>query len=144
MNFDFILPEIAVGQKINSAEFAQALRSAGITHVLNLFAGDRETFWDGPVLYLAQEDDGAARDPEQIRAAIRYALPLVDEGSKAKLYIHCQWGLGRAPSTCYAIMRAMGISRDDAVSLINRRRPQCARWNWAQYIPSIEEALDLS
>lgn len=141
MNFDFITLEIAVGQKIDSHEFAEALLAAGITHVLNLFAGDQETFWTGPVLYIPQQDDGTPRDPEQIRAALRYALPLMDEGSNAKLYIHCQWGLGRAPSTCYAVIRGMGISREDAVALINKRRPRCANWNWEQYIPSIEQAL---
>jgi protein-tyrosine phosphatase len=141
VNFDFITPEIAVGQKIDSLEFAEALRAAGISHVLNLFAGDRETFWTGPVLYLAQEDDGTPRHPEQICAAVNYALPLIDEGTTSKLYIHCQWGLGRAPSTCYAILRMIGISREDAASLINRRRPRCAKWGWEQYIPSIEQAI---
>lgn len=141
MNFDFIVPEIAVGQKIDSEEFADSLRAAGITRVLNLFAGDTEAFWNGPVLYLAQEDDGTPRDPEKIRAAIEYAMPVLAEGSEEKLYIHCQWGLGRAPSTCYAILRSMGIAGDDAAALIDRRRPRCAKWNWRQYIPSIEEAL---
>lgn len=141
MNFDFITDCLAVGQKIDTAEFAEALQSAGITHVLNLFAGDRETFWSGPVCYLPQEDDGTPRNPEQVRAAVRYAFEVIGYGGK--LYIHCQWGLGRAPSTCYAILRQLALSRELAVSLIKRKRPRCADWHWENYIPSIEEALSL-
>lgn len=139
MNFDFIIPEIAVGQKIDSHEFAQALREAGITHVLNLFAGDQETFWDGATFYLPQEDDGTPRSVQQIHQAIAHFDCVLRR--RGTLYIHCQWGLGRAPAMCYAIMRAMGISREDAAPLINRRRPRCAKWSWEQYIPSIEQAL---
>jgi protein-tyrosine phosphatase len=139
MNFDFITENIAVGQKINSLEFAEALRAAGITHVLNLFAGDEETFWTGSVCYVPQEDDGTPRTREQVFAAIICAIAVFNAGGK--LYIHCQWGLGRAPSACYAILRKSGLSPDEAISLINRKRPRCARWDWQQYIPSIEEAL---
>src|SRR5579863_3378348 len=44
-NFSFINENIAVGQKIDSRELCQKLSAAGITHVLNLFAGNLERFW---------------------------------------------------------------------------------------------------
>lgn len=141
MNLDFITDQLAVGQKINSQEFADALVKLGITHVLNLFAGDKESFWRGPVRYVPQEDDGTPRTSEQISAVIQYADIVLACGGK--LYIHCQWGLGRAPSTCYAILRHRGMSRENAVLLICTERPQCAAWNWQQYIPSIERALGI-
>lgn len=139
MNFNFITGSLAVGQKIDSQEFADALTSAGITHVLNLFAGDEERVWRGPVRYVPQEDDGTPRTPEQVNAAIEYARDVLADGGK--LYIHCQWGLGRAPSACYAILRNHGMLAEDAILLICTQRPRCATWNWRQYIPSIEAAL---
>jgi hypothetical protein len=142
MNFDFITEQIAVGQRINSAALAKLLRDCGITHVLNLFAGDSEAFWTGDVRYVPQEDDGSPRTPEQLLAAIQYENECARSGGK--LYIHCQWGLGRAPATCYAILRAHGMTMDDAVALICRQRPSCAQWTWRQYIPSIESALCFS
>jgi protein-tyrosine phosphatase len=139
VNFDFITENIAVGQKIDSQVFADALAAAGITHVLNLFSGNQETFWTGAVCYVPQEDDGSPRTHAQIARAISYAFESLRDGGK--LYIHCQWGLGRAPSTCYAILRRLGFTREEAIARICAKRPRCAAWNWQQYISSIEEAL---
>ena len=139
MNFDFVTERIAIGQKIESQEFAEALRAAGITHVLNLFRGDLESFWRGHVRYVPQEDDGSPRTTAQVKMAVDYAFDVLRDGGK--LYIHCQWGLGRSPAACYAILRHFGFSQDEAVALINKKRPRCATWNWQGYIPSIEQAL---
>ena len=137
MNFDFITERIAVGQKIDTQGFAIALRDAGITHVINLFSP--EQFWMGETLCLAQEDDGTPRPAEHIHAAIKFAFKVLAKGGK--LYIHCQWGIGRAPATCYAILRAFGIGEEEAIQLLETRRPRCAAWTWKQYITSIEVAL---
>lgn len=138
VNFDFITERIAVGQKIDTQEFADALCAAGLTHVINLHGGHEEAFWKEN-LYLPQEDDHSPRSTDQIRAGIVYAFDALAKGGK--VYIHCQWGLGRAPSMAYAILRAFGFSQQQAITTLEFARPKCAAWTWKEYIPSIEEAL---
>ena len=136
MNFDFITPALVVGQKIDTQELADALAAAGVTRVINLWSGIPEPLWKGDVLTLKQEDDGTPRPKDQILAAVAYAAS-VPEGQV--LYVHCQWGIGRAPAMAYAILRRRGMSREEATRLIVEKRPKAT--SWQHYIPSIEEAL---
>ena len=136
MNFDFVTPTLAVGQKIDTQEFADALKAAGVTHVINLWSGISEPFWKGDVLTLAQEDDGAPRSKDQVLAGVAYAAA-VPEGQV--LYVHCQWGIARAPAMAYAILRSRGMSGEDAARLIVAKRPKAT--GLGRYIPSVEEAL---
>jgi hypothetical protein len=136
VNFDFITPALAVGQKIDTQELADALEAAGVTRVINLWSGISEPFWKGDVLTLKQEDDGTPRPKDQTTAAIAYAAS-VPEGEV--LYVHCQWGIGRAPAMAYAILRSRGMSREEATRLIVEKRPKAT--GWFCYIPSVEDAL---
>ena len=140
MNFDFITERLAVGQKIDNQEFADALKAAGITHAVNLF-GEAEPVWAGPSLSFPspQDDDGTPRRPEVVLACVRYAFDAIRDGGK--VYVHCQWGIGRAPSVAYAILRRFGLTREEAAALVNAKRPRAATWGWEKYIPSIEDAL---
>jgi hypothetical protein len=136
MNFNVITPTLILGQKIIAPEFLEALKAAGVTRVINLWSGIPEPLWQGEVLTLKQEDDGTPRPKDQILAGIKYASEKPDE----ILYVHCQWGLGRAPTMTYAILRSRGMSQAEATDLINTRRP-VSKGNWEHYIPSVEEAL---
>lgn len=140
MNFNFVTERIAVGQKIDSQEFADALTAAGITHVINLYC-EAEPFWKGNALSFSnpQEDDGTPRDANRVRECVRYAFDVLRDGGK--LYVHCQWGLRRAPSTVYVILRRFGFTRDDAIRLINSTRVRASTENWEHYIASVEAAL---
>lgn len=137
MNFDSITPTLLLGQKIDTQEFADALTKEGVTRVINLWSGKPELIWDGDYLTLQQEDDGTPRPADQVQAGIKYAAEVP---SGQKLYVHCQWGLGRGPSMTYAILRSQGYPTDIATLLINTQRPRC-KGNWEHYIPSIEKAL---
>lgn len=136
MNFDRITPVLYLGQKIDSQELHDALVQEGITHVINLWSGNPEPIWQGPVLTLKQEDDRTPRPINQTLLGVEYAW------HTQKLYVHCQWGLGRAPSMTYAILRSRGLTKDQAVDLIVTSRPKC-KGNWEHYIDSIEEGLCL-
>lgn len=141
MNFDFITERLAIGQKIDSEEFASALIASGVTHVVNLWS-ETEPLWSGgPVLSFLkpQEDDGTPRNVERTREVVRFAIAAFKD--YRKVYVHCQWGLGRAPSMAYAILRTLEMKGPIAAALINERRPRCAEYNWEKYIPSVEEAL---
>lgn len=135
MNYDEIVPNLYCGQKIDSQEFNDALVQEGITHVINLWSGIREPYWKGLTLNLNQDDDGTPRPPEQTIAGIEFAK------IATKLYVHCQWGMGRAPSMIYAILRSRGMTQKELIPLINLRRPIAAKGNWERYIPSIERVI---
>jgi predicted protein tyrosine phosphatase len=137
MNFNFITPTLIVGQKIITQEFADALIAAGVTRVINLWSGNPEDIWKGDVLILKQDDDGTPRPKDQVLAGIAYAAA-VPEGQV--LYVHCQWGLGRAPTMAYAILRSRGVGSWEAMKLININRP-VAKGNWEHYMASVEEAM---
>lgn len=139
-NFDFLTDTLACGQKIDSEALAAALRSCGVTHVLNLWGGHGELVWDWNAEHVPQEDDGSPRTKEQVKASVSYAKHAMSQGGV--LYVHCQWGLGRAPSACYAILRSQGLSPEDASKAVNQRQAaKNYRPNWSRYVPSIEEAL---
>lgn len=134
MNFSFITPTLIVGQKIITQEFADALIAAGVTHVINLWSGNPEPIWKGDVLTLKQDDDGTPRPKDQVLAGIAYAR------ESGILYVHCQWGIGRAPAMAYAILRSRGVASWEAMKLININRP-AAKGNWEHYMASVEEAM---
>jgi len=137
-NYSKITPTLLLGQKIIDQTFHDSLVTEGVTHVINLWSGIPEPIWKGPVLTLEQQDDGTPRPLEQTKAGVEYASMV--EQSKGILYVHCQWGLGRAPSMTYAILRSRGLSQGNARALINLERPKCVGC-WEHYIPSIEKAL---
>jgi protein-tyrosine phosphatase len=139
MNADRILEDLYVGQKIDSESFRDELVRLGVTHVLNLF--EPETIWEGNSLYLPQEDDGSPRVAAQVRCGLDYYAEV--KAAKGVLYVHCQWGLGRAPAMCYALLRANGQREQEALDTVNACRRVAAKYNphWQRYIPSIESAL---
>jgi hypothetical protein len=138
MNYDKVLNNLFIGQKIDTQELHDALVKEGVTNVINLWSGNPEPIWKGPVLTLNQEDDGTPRPIDQTRAGIAYAKEVFSSGGI--LYVHCQWALRRAPSLAYGILRSLGYTSSAAKELINLSRPRCNNW-WDCYIPSIEAAL---
>lgn len=137
-NYNLIETDLLLGQKIDTQEMLDALIRDGVTHVINLWSGKPEPHWQGAVLTLSQEDDGTPRPLDQTRAGVAFAAECKRVGGK--LYVHCQWGLGRAPSMTYAILRSRGYTREAAITAINTARQRSAG-NWEHYILSIEQAF---
>jgi protein-tyrosine phosphatase len=74
-------------------------------------------------LYDPAADDGAPKPPEWFEHAIRFALPVLAVPGNSIL-VHCGAGANRGPSLAYAILRALGWTRDGAFNLIREKRPQ--------------------
>lgn len=147
MNISRVLDDLYVGQRPTDAQFVAELMGIGVTHVLNLLpepipgcSSDLD-FWDGPFLRIPQEDNGSPRKAEQIVQGIAYYAMVKRAGGA--LYIHCQFGLGRALAMTYGIMRAVGWTMNDAIRRINVCRKVAEKYepNWTRYIASIEAAL---
>lgn len=71
-------------------------------------------------LHLPTIDDDAPT-LEQLQKGIDFITKIVQDGGK--VYIHCKGGIGRAPTMAAAYFLSTGMSLDDAVALIEKRRP---------------------
>jgi protein-tyrosine phosphatase len=101
--------------------------SAGITHCIDL----RAEFNDGPLfagrqvayLWNPTSDDGKHKSPTWFGRSIVFALDALSHRHH-KVYAHCAAGVNRGPSTCFAIMLALGFAPVDAELIIRKARPQ--------------------
>jgi hypothetical protein len=131
MNWNWITGRIAVGSRPCSVDDVQALSAAGITHILNVCNVD-----DAPIiapaawsdldiegyLYNPTEDDGQPKSVSWFADSLAFALPLMT-GKGTRLMIHCYDGCDRSASTAYAVMRALGLMKDEAGMLLVTHRP---------------------
>ena len=126
-DFSFVTGRLATGAAISSPDDVQALKSAGITHIIDC----RAEFDDGQLLassgltYLwnGTDDDGQPKPPAWFAASLAFALPSLAQ-PHVKVYAHCAAGVNRGPSTAYAILRATGLAADTAAQIIRAARPQ--------------------
>jgi hypothetical protein len=123
---DWPHPRVAVGSEVACPADVAALRAEGITHVLDCRTIDalhlyRDTGID--CRHCGTEDDGRRKPDAWFARGVRFALEALRD-PQARLLVHCAAGVHRAPSMCYAILRAMGFSAGDARRLIRRARPR--------------------
>jgi len=74
------------------------------------------------VLWNPTDDDFQFKPPEIFQKGVDFALQALDE-SGTKLFVHCAAGVHRAPMMTLAILCALGWNLDDAMQLIEARRP---------------------
>ena len=55
--------------------------------------------------------------------AVEFALGALNSDGTGKLFIHCAAGVHRAPMMTLALLRVLGYSLDEAMMLIEERRP---------------------
>lgn len=122
MKYSQITPEIYVGPQYRQAG-KERLEKLGINGSINL----RIEFDDrihGLALkehcYLPVINDHAP-SIEQLEQGVAFAQQIIAE--RGKVYIHCQGGLGRAPTMAVAYFISQGLTINDAVKLIKRTRP---------------------
>jgi dual specificity phosphatase 3 len=130
MDFTFVTFRLATGAAVSSLQDIDDLIQVGITHIIDtriefddatLFMGrnDKITYlWNGTA------DDGVHPKPvEWFNQSIEFALSALARPN-ARLLCHCAAGINRGPSTAYAILRSMGLTRVLAENIIRSVRPQ--------------------
>jgi protein-tyrosine phosphatase len=142
MDITWLTDRIAVGGGIwTSANMAQVAR-AGITHIIDM----QIEFDDTPlaiahgieVLWNPTDDDFEAKPPALFQRGVDFSQAALG-GRDAKLLIHCAAGVHRAPMMALAVLGSMGWGLEDAMELIERRRPVA---DFAGvYVRSVEEFL---
>jgi protein-tyrosine phosphatase len=126
MDMTWITDRIAVGGGIWRPQNMAELARAGITHILDMQIEFDDTPLAEPygitVLWNPTDDDFQFKPPEIFRKGVDFALQTLDEAG-SKLYVHCAAGVHRAPMMTLAILCSLGWDVDDAMRLIEARRP---------------------
>lgn len=143
VSFNFVTERIAVGGGITSKADVDQIVVAGITHVMDMRAEfDDDILNDNriTILWLPQEDNGEMRPPGHYRKGIQFAFPALALPN-TKVFPHCSAGLDRGPTMCYALLRAFGVSRTDAIAMVRTARPEVIFYLIPNYLNSVERDL---
>ena len=143
MDMTWLTDRIAVGGGIWSADNMAEVARAGITHVIDMQIEFDDTPVAKPfgieVLWNPTDDDFEPKPPEVFERGIEFGLAALDE-AHTKLYIHCAAGVHRAPMMALALLGAMGWNVDDAMQMIEKRRPVV---DFAEvYVESVKRFLE--
>jgi protein-tyrosine phosphatase len=126
MDITWLTDRIAVGGGIWNAENMAAVSRAGITHIIDM----QIEFDDSPlaephgivVCWNPIDDDFEPKPPAVFARGVEFALTALNDDG-AKLFVHCAAGVHRAPMMTLALLGVMGWTLDDAMDLIEGRRP---------------------
>ena len=126
MDMTWVTGRIAVGGGIWTAEHMSEIARAGITHIIDMQIEFDDTALAKPhgiaVLWNPIDDDFKPVSVEVLRRGVDFALHALDkEGTK--LYVHCAAGVHRAPLMTLAILCSLSWKLEDALHLIETRRP---------------------
>lgn len=142
MDMTWMTDRIAVGGGIWNAENMAAVARAGITHIIDMQIEFDDTALAKPhgieVCWNPVDDDFEPKPAEVFDCGVGFALAALKK-NEAKLFIHCAAGVHRAPMMTLALLGTMGWTVDDAMDLIEGRRPVA---DFADvYVQSVEDFL---
>ncbi|MGB6476977.1 MAG: dual specificity protein phosphatase [Candidatus Sulfotelmatobacter sp.] len=142
MDITWLTDRIAVGGGIWTSDNMGKVARAGVTHIIDM----QIEFDDTPlgeeagieVLWNPTDDDFDRKPRELFQRGVDFARIALEDPT-AKLFIHCAAGVHRAPMMALALLGSMGWTVEDAMALIEKRRPVA---DFAEvYVQSVEEFL---
>jgi protein-tyrosine phosphatase len=142
MDITWVTDRIGVGGGIWTAENMAAVARAGITHIIDM----QIEFDDTPlavrheiaVCWNPVDDDFEPKSSDVFARGVEFALAALEEDG-TKLLVHCAAGVHRAPMMTLALLGVMGWKVEDAIHLIEARRPVA---DFAEvYVQSVEDFL---
>jgi protein-tyrosine phosphatase len=126
MDITWLTDRIAVGGGIWTPDNMAAVARAGITHVIDMQIEFDDTPLAAPhgivVCWNPVDDDFEPKPPEVFARGVEFALAAL-EMNEVKLLVHCAAGVHRAPMMALALLGVMGWAVEDAMDLIETRRP---------------------
>jgi protein-tyrosine phosphatase len=127
MDMTWITDRIALGGGIWRPEQMAEVARSGITHIIDMQIEFDDSALAKPhgikVLWNPTDDDFRPKPPEIFQKGVDFALQALDEDGN-KLFIHCAAGVHRAPMMTLAILGALGWDLDNAIRIIEARRPE--------------------
>jgi len=140
LNYNAVTDRLWVGSRPTDAADVRRLIDAGVSHVLNVCDVDDPPSFTH-YLWNPTADDGAPKTAEWFQPSIRFGIEtLSTEGNV--LYVHCFDGYDRSVVSVYAILRAWGLTNEQAETLCKMARP--LDWfnpQFAAYCRDAEAAL---
>lgn len=126
MEITWITEQIALGGGIWNARNMEEVAQAGVTHVIDM----QVEFDDRPlaephgieVLWNPTDDDFLPKSAELLKRGVDFAGGAL-ANPQSRLYVHCAAGVHRAPMMTLAILGAMDWDLDDAMQMIETKRP---------------------
>jgi protein tyrosine phosphatase (PTP) superfamily phosphohydrolase (DUF442 family) len=142
MDITWVTDRIAVGGGIWNADNMATVSRSGITHIIDMQIEFDDTALAQPhgisVCWNPIDDDFEPKPAEVFERGVEFALAALEE-EKAKLFVHCAAGVHRAPMMTLALLGVMGWEVEDAMDLIEGRRPAA---DFAEvYVRSVERFL---
>jgi protein-tyrosine phosphatase len=126
MDMSWVTGRIAVGGGIWSAENMMQIAHAEVTHIIDMQIEFDDTPLAVPhgiaVLWNPIDDDFQPKSPDVFQRGVDFALEALDEPG-TKLFVHCAAGVHRAPMMTLAILCSLSWKLEDALRLIEARRP---------------------
>jgi protein-tyrosine phosphatase len=126
MDMSWVTGRIAVGGGIWSAENMTQIARAEVTHIIDMQIEFDDTPLALPhgiaVLWNPIDDDFQPKSPDVFQRGVDFALEALDEPG-TKLFVHCAAGVHRAPMMTLAILCSLSWKLEDALRLIEARRP---------------------
>ena len=145
MDITWVTDRIAVGGGIWNEDNMAAVSRSGITHIIDMQIEFDDTVLAGPhgimVCWNPVDDDFEPKPAEVFARGIEFALAALKKNG-AKVLVHCAAGVHRAPMMALALLGVLGWSMEDAMDLIETRRPAA---DFADvYVRSVENFLKQS
>src|ERR1700723_1009727 len=114
----------------------------GITHIIDMQIEFDDTQLAKPyriaVCWNPVDDDFEPKPPQVFARGVEFALRALKQDG-TKLFVHCAAGVHRAPMMTLALLGVMGWTVEDAMELIEGRRPVA---DFAEvYVRSVEAFL---
>jgi protein-tyrosine phosphatase len=142
MDITWVTDRIAVGGGIWNSDNMATVSRAGVTHIIDMQIEFDDTVLAKPhgisVCWNPVDDDFEPKPAEVFKRGVEFALAALEkEGTK--LFVHCAAGVHRAPMMTLALLGVMGWGVEDAMDLIEGRRPAA---DFADvYVRSVEDFL---
>ncbi len=142
MDITWVTDRIAVGGGIWNEENMAAVARAGITHLIDMQIEFDDTPLADPygieVCWNPIDDDFEPKPAAVFARGVEFALAALED-DRAKLFVHCAAGVHRAPMMTLALLAVLGWPLEDAMDLIEGRRPAA---DFAEvYVRSVENFL---
>ncbi|HVR26353.1 MAG TPA: dual specificity protein phosphatase [Candidatus Polarisedimenticolia bacterium] len=142
IDITWVTDRIGVGGGIWTAENMGAASRAGITHIIDMQIEFDDTPLAKPyriaVCWNPVDDDFEPKPPQVFARGVEFALRALKQDG-TKLFVHCAAGVHRAPMMTLALLCVMGWTVEDAMELIEGRRPVA---DFAEvYVRSVEAFL---
>jgi protein-tyrosine phosphatase len=145
MDITWLTDRIAVGGGIWTAANMEKVAAAGITHIIDMQIEFDDTKlgerYGIRVLWNPTDDDFEPKPADLFQRGVDFGKAALEQDG-AKLYVHCAAGVHRAPMMVLALLGSMGWDLDEAMEMIEARRPVA---DFAEvYVRSVEEFLGSS